>query len=99
MYVALQGELFHKTVGVEAKDISNGGLAFESKTALPQEARATVMLGKLPGLPATAHIEARIVHCEPQGDGETFTIGVKFVRLVDVTAEELVARVSAPSPG
>ena len=55
------------------------------------------MLGKLDGLPATAHIEARIVHCEPHADGETFTIGVKFVRLVDVTAEELVARVS-PGP-
>jgi hypothetical protein len=99
LYVALAGELYHKTVGVEAKDISSGGLAFETKTGLPLEARATIMLGKLDGLPSTAHIEARIVHCEPHPDGETFTIGVKFVRLVDVTAAELVARVSpGPAP-
>jgi hypothetical protein len=97
LYVALSGELYQKTVAVEAKDVSNGGLAFETKTALPLEAQATLMLGKLDGLPSTAHIEARIVHCQPHADGESFTIGVKFVRLVDVTLEELVARVSIPT--
>jgi hypothetical protein len=94
LYVAVSGELFHKTVPVEAKDLSNGGLAFETKTALPKDAPTTVMLGKLQGLSTTAHIEARIVHCEPREGGESFIVGVEFVRFVDVTAEELLNRVT-----
>ena len=94
LYVALAGELYHKTVSVEARDLSNGGLAFETKTGLPDGARATVMLGKLDGMPATAHIEARIVHCRPEPDGESFTVGVKFEEFVDVTTEQLLAYVT-----
>ena len=36
LYVAIQGELYHKMVTVEATDISAGGLAFETKTPLPK---------------------------------------------------------------
>jgi len=92
LYVALSGELYHKTVEVESRDLSAGGLAFETRTALPTAARTTIMLGKLEGLPSTAHIEARIVHCRPHEGGEVFTVGVQFTRFVDVTAEELMAR-------
>jgi c-di-GMP-binding flagellar brake protein YcgR len=94
LYVALGGELYHKTVSVQARDLSNGGLAFETSTALPDGARATVMLGRLDGLPRTAHIEARIVHCQPLPDGESFKVGVKFEDLVDITAEQLLAHVT-----
>ena len=65
LYVAIQGELYHKMVTVEATDISAGGLAFETKTPLPKDAKTTVMLGKLEGLPGTAHIEAEVMHCGP----------------------------------
>jgi hypothetical protein len=93
-YVALAGELYHKTVSVEARDLSNGGLAFETRTALPQGARGTVMLGRLEGLPRTAHIEARIVYCQPQPDGESFKVGAKFEEFVDVTVEKLLVYVT-----
>jgi hypothetical protein len=96
LYVALEGELFQKSVAVEARDVSAGGLAFETRTPLPQEARTTIMLGKLEGLPATAHIEARIVHSQPHPDGDGFTIGVQFTRFVDVTPEDLLARMIEP---
>lgn len=94
LYVALAGELYHKTVSVEVLDLSNGGLAFETKTALPNGARSTVMLGRLGGMPSTAHIEARIVHCQPLPDGESFMVGVKFEEFVDITAEQLLAYVT-----
>ena len=96
LYVALQGELYHKMVTVEATDISKGGLAFETKTSLPKDAKTTVMLGKLEGLPGTAHIEARVVHSQPLPGSESFSIGVRFVRFVDITPEELLARVATP---
>ena len=96
LYVALHGELYHKMVTVEATDISGGGLAFETKTSLPKDAKTTVMLGKLEGLPTTAHIEARVVHSDPLPGGESFSVGVRFVRFVDITPEELLARVAAP---
>jgi hypothetical protein len=89
LYVALAGELYHKTVEVQARDLSNGGLAFDTRTTLPHGARATVMLGRLAGLPRTAHIEARIVHCQPLPDGESFKVGVKFEEFGDITAERL----------
>ena len=94
LYVALAGELYHKTVAVEARDLSNGGLAFETRTALPDGARATVMLGRLEGLPRTAHVEARIVHCQPLPDGESFKVGVRFEEFVDITPERLLAYVT-----
>ena len=94
LYVALQGELYHKMVTVEATDISKGGLAFETTTPLPQDAQTTVMLGKLEGLPGTAHIEARVVHSQPLPDSDSFSVGVRFERFVDITPEELLARVS-----
>ena len=90
LYVALQGELYHKMVTVEARDISAGGLAFETRTSLPKDAKTTVMLGKLEGLPGTAHIEARVVHSEPLPGSDSFAVGVRFVRFVDITAEELM---------
>ena len=96
LYVALQGELYNKMVTVEARDISAGGLAFETQTPLPQDARATVMLGKLEGLPGTAHIEAQVVHSEPLPGSDSFAVGVRFVRFVDITPEELIARVKDP---
>jgi hypothetical protein len=95
LYVALAGELYHKTVGVESRDLSAGGLAFATRTALPNAARTTIMLGKLEGLPSTAHIEARVVYCRPHPDGDGFTVGVQFTHFVDVTAEELLARAKA----
>jgi hypothetical protein len=52
------------------------------------------MLGKLDGMPSTAHIEARIVHCRPLGDGETFTVGVKFEQFVDISTDQLLAYVT-----
>jgi len=94
LYVALAGELYHKMVSVDARDVSNGGLAFETKTGLPPGARATIMLGKLEGMASTAHIEAKVVHCRPLGDGETFTIGVEFVEFVEITSDQLLAYVT-----
>lgn len=94
LFVALEGELYHKMVTVEARDISAGGLAFQTQTLLPNDAKTTVMLGSLEGLPASAHIEARVVHSNPLPGSEYFSVGVRFVRFVDITAEELIARVT-----
>lgn len=94
LYVAIQGELYHKMVTVEARDISAGGLAFEAKSPLPRDAKTTVMLGKLEGLPGTAHIEAQVMHCAPVPGSDSFSVGVRFERFVDITAEELLALVT-----
>jgi PilZ domain-containing protein len=96
LYVALQGELYQKMVTVEAVDVSKGGLAFETKTPLPKDAKTTVMVGKLDGLPGSAHIEARVVHSKAVPGTDSFQVGVQFVRFVDITPEELIARVTTP---
>ena len=96
LYIALHGELYSKMVTVEARDISAGGLAFETGTPIPNGASANVMLGKLDGLPGSAHIEARVVHSQPVPGSESFAVGVRFVRFVDITPEELIARVTTP---
>jgi hypothetical protein len=94
LYVALEGEIYQKMVAVAARDVSNGGLAFETRTSLPEGARSTVMLGKLDGMPSTAHIEARVVHCRPLAEGDGYTVGVNFDRFVDIIPEQLMAYVS-----
>ena len=97
LYVAIRGELYHKMVTVEATDISAGGLAFETKTPLPKDAKTTVMLGKLEGLPGTAHIEAEVMHSRPVPGSDSYSVGVRFEKFVDITAEELLALVTRTS--
>jgi c-di-GMP-binding flagellar brake protein YcgR len=98
LYVSLQGEIYQKLVSVEARNVSEGGLLFETSTPLPVAADSRMMVSRLGGLPDSAHIEAQIVHCRQDPATGVYTIGLRFLGFVDVTAAELIARIEANRP-
>ena len=85
-------------MAIEALDVSKGGLSFETTHRLPEGAEARIMVARLGGLPDMAQIEARIIHCEAAVDGRSILVGVQFIQLVGVTAEELITRLEAWTP-
>jgi len=92
LYIELPGGIFQKNVAIESRDISVGGLSFETARRVPEGAQARIMVARLGGLPDMAQIEARVVRLEPAPGGGATTVGVVFTRLVGVTAEELILR-------
>jgi hypothetical protein len=92
LYIELPSGIFQKNVTIEALDVSKGGLSFETSRPVPEGAEARIMVARLGGLPDMAQIEARVIHCETSVDGRSTTVGVQFIHLVGVTAEELISR-------
>jgi PilZ domain len=98
LYIELPGGIFQKNVAIEALDVSKGGLFFETTRPVPEGAEARIMVARLGGLPDEAQIEARVIHCETSVDGRSTSVGVQFIQLVGVTAEELISRLEAWTP-
>ncbi len=99
LYIEHPGGIFQKNVAIEALDVSKGGLSFETSRPVPEGAEARIMVARLGGLPDMAQIEARVIHSETSVDGRSTTVGVQFIQLVGVTAEELIARLETWVPG
>jgi hypothetical protein len=92
LYIEMPGGIFQKNVAIESRDISQGGLSFETSRRVTEGAQARIMVARLGGgLPDMAQIEARVVNCRPAADGRSTIVGVVFIRLVGVTAEQLIA--------
>ena len=95
LYVALADEVYQKMVSVETRNLSEGGLLFETRTPLPLESESRMMVSRLGGLPDSAHIEARVAHCRHDPASGLYTVGLRFTRFVDVTPAEVIARIEA----
>ena len=95
LYIEFPDGIFHKNVAIEALDVSKGGLSFDTSRPVPEGAEARIMVARLGGLPDQALIEARVIHSETSVDGRSTRVGVQFIQLVGVTAEELIARLEA----
>lgn len=92
LYIELPGGIFQKHVAIEARDISLGGLSFTTRRRIPEGSEARLMVARLGDLPDMAQIEARVLHTRLAPDGESYTVGVAFTRLLGVTAAELITR-------
>ena len=95
LYIELPGGIFQKNVSIEALDVSKGGLSFETTRRIPEGAEARIMVARLGGLPDMAQIEARVIHCETAIDGRSIMVGVQFIHLVGMTAEDLISRLES----
>jgi c-di-GMP-binding flagellar brake protein YcgR len=95
LYVALADEIMHKWVEIESQNVSMGGLFFQTRREIPLQAESRIMVSRLGGLPDSAQIEAKIVHCRKDAATGGYLIGVMFTGWVGVTPEELRARIEA----
>jgi hypothetical protein len=90
------GEYFQKTIPLESKDVSGGGISFETTKQVPLEAESSVIVAGLGDLGKAAFIQGRVVHrkSNPAKDG-CYTVGLQFTGFVNTTREELLARIEA----
>jgi c-di-GMP-binding flagellar brake protein YcgR len=94
VYVSLDGGGFlQKTLKLESRDVSGGGLSFETRRKVPLEAESRVVVGKLGDLPPAALIRGRVAHRERDPATRRYTVGVEFTEFVNVTREELLAHI------
>ena len=90
-----EGRLFEKAVSIECRDISGGGLSFETRKEIPIDASSKIVMGRLGDLPAAALIEGRVVYRRPQKGSDKYTVGVEFLEFVNTSREELLDRINA----
>ncbi len=89
------GRLYEKAVAIECRDISGGGLSFETRREIPLEARSEVVVGRLGDLPSSAIIEGRVVYRLKRAGTGLYTVGVEFLDFVNTSREVLVERIQA----
>ena len=87
------GRLYEKAVSIESRDISGGGLCFETRSKIPLSAQSKIIMGRLGNLPGSALIEGRIVYRRKQQDSDRYTVGVEFVEFVNTTREEVLQHI------
>lgn len=87
------GRLYEKAIPIECRDISGGGLSFETQTEIPLHSTSKLVMGRLGNLPPNAIIEGRVVYRVKQKDSERYTVGVEFVDFVNTSRSELIERI------
>ena len=94
VYVAVEGGTLRKVIPLESRDVSVGGVSFETSHEVPLSAKSKVVvsLGD-PSGPALIH--GRVAYLKQDPVGGRYTVGLEFVGFENVTREELLARIDA----
>jgi c-di-GMP-binding flagellar brake protein YcgR len=95
LFIAMGGEFIHKTISLESKDLSGGGVSFETTKQIPLEAESSVIVASLGDLGKTALIHGRVVHRKKDPVTDRYTVGLQFTGFVNTTREDLLARIEA----
>ena len=95
LYITMGGEYFQKTIPLESKDVSGGGISFETTKQVPLEAESSVIVAGLGDLGKAAFIQGRVVHRSRNPSSDGYTVGLQFTGFVNTTREELLARIEA----
>jgi hypothetical protein len=93
LYITVDGGVLRKTVALESRDLSAGGLSFEAGHDVPLAAEARLVLSRLGDLPEGALIRGRVTRLTPDPVTGRNVVGVEFSEFVLVTREELLARI------
>jgi c-di-GMP-binding flagellar brake protein YcgR len=92
IYIDTEGGVIFKTVHLGSRDISAGGLAFETGSELPLDAESQIIFAGVGDLPDTCIIRGRVVWKQVLPDTGRNVFGVQFTRFEGVSREELLAR-------
>lgn len=103
LYVTVDGGVLRKTVALESRDVSAGGVSFETSQKVPLAAEAKLILSRLGDLPEGALILGRVARLGlPDPVTHRVVVGVEFTEFVSVTRDELLERISrwkeSPTP-
>ncbi|MFI5184043.1 MAG: PilZ domain-containing protein [Vicinamibacteria bacterium] len=95
LYISMGGDFLHKSIPLESKDVSGGGISFETTKQIPLEAESSVIVARLGDLGKPAFIHGRVVHSEKNPATDKYIVGLQFTGFVNTTREELLARIEA----
>jgi c-di-GMP-binding flagellar brake protein YcgR len=95
LFIAADDELFHKKVHLESRDVSAGGLSFETGKELPLSAESRVVLARLGDIEEPAVIEGRVARVTRDEATGRYVIGIEFTQFVNVTREQLLERLES----
>jgi hypothetical protein len=93
LYISVKGGVFQRFIDLQSRDLSEGGVAFETSKKIPLEANTRVEVSVLSGLPPDCRIEGHVVYRQKNPVTERYTIGVAFDRFVNVERAELLGLV------
>jgi c-di-GMP-binding flagellar brake protein YcgR len=95
LYISVDGEIFRKTVRIESKDISGGGLSFETGREVPLHAESRVVVARIGDLAEPALIQGRVARIQQDPQTGRYTVGIEFTGFENVTREELIQRIES----
>ena len=93
LYISVKGGVFQRFIDLHSRDLSEGGVAFETSKKIPLEANTRVEVSVLSGLPPDCRIEGHVVYRQKNPVTERYTSGVAFDRFVNVERAELLGLV------
>ena len=92
LYIASGDDIFSKTVHLRSRDISAGGLKFDTARELELEAESQIIFPGVGDLDGTYIIRGRVAWTKLIPDTGRFQIGVQFTSFEGISREELVDR-------
>jgi c-di-GMP-binding flagellar brake protein YcgR len=92
VFISVDGEVYRKTVRLQSRDVSAGGLSFETGREVPLSAESRVIVARLGDLEDPALIEGRVVRVQLDETTGRYIVGIEFTRFLNVSPEELVER-------
>lgn len=90
---AIDGSTVRKVIHIESRDVSLGGVSFETSQKVPLEAESRVVLSQVGDLKGDALIRGRVAHREKDPKTGRYTVGLEFTEFVNITMEELLAHI------
>jgi c-di-GMP-binding flagellar brake protein YcgR len=93
LYVAVPGDIFRKTIELQSRDISSGGVCFETSQDVPLEARSRLVISRLGDLPDPILIHGRVAWRQQHPFNGRHIVGVEFTEFENVSREDLLRKI------
>ena len=84
LFVSLPDVTFRKLIPIHSRDISAGGIGFETGRQLPLDSRSSLILSGIGDLPAAALIEGVIAYSARDDVNGRYSVGIEFAKFVNV---------------
>jgi c-di-GMP-binding flagellar brake protein YcgR len=93
VYISDGDTMLHKTVRLVSRDISAGGLCFETGHELPLEAASRVVISRVGDLAGPIVIHGRVAWRHPHPFNGRYLIGIEFTGFENITRDRLLAAI------
>ena len=92
LFISVKDAVYRKNVLLESRDVSAGGLSFETGREVPPAAESRVVVARLGDIGEPAFIEGRVARVTLDEARGRYVVGIEFTKFVNVTREELARR-------